>query len=243
MNTAPLPSIGDLLSRTLALYRRNLRLIVLVTLPIVAFVDIVIGAGLGELTASVHKQLPIADLYIGYAAEVFVTVPLVYATIARTVVHDRLGGAPPLARVVVQEGLDLFLPSLVVTVVLGCAIAAGLSFLVLPGVYVAVIWYFGLQAVAVDGRRGFTAISTSATLVRGHWWHSFGVGACYVIVLLLIAIVPVNVFGGLAIAANSYALLVVGDIVLDTIALPFIAIGSTLYYLELRRAAGVPDLR
>jgi hypothetical protein len=242
MNAAPLPPIRDLLRRTVALYRRNLRLVVIVTLPIVAFVDVVIGAGLGELTASVHKKLPIADVYIGVAAEAFVTVPLVFASLARAVVRDCDGGEPPLAGTVFLEGLDLFLPAFLVTAVVACVTAAGLSVLIVPGVYIAVSWYFALQAVAVDGRRGFAALATSAAVVRGHWWHSLAVGLCYGIVLLFVSILPQDIFGSLALATNSNALVVLGSIVFDTIALPFVAIGSTLYYLELRRAAGMPEL-
>jgi len=114
MNPEPLPPIRDLLGRTFAFYRRYLRLIILVTFPVVAFVDVVIGAGLGELTASAHKNLPDSDLYIGYAAEAFVTVPLVTTCVARAVVLDRVGTSPPRARQVLQEGFDLFVPAFLV---------------------------------------------------------------------------------------------------------------------------------
>jgi hypothetical protein len=243
MNPEPLPTIGDLLGRTFAFYRRYLRLVALVTFPVVAFVDVVIGAGLGELTASAHRTLPVGDYYISYAAEACVTVPLVTTSIARAVVRDRLGGDPPLARQVFQEGLDLFIPALLVVLVVAVVVAAGLFVLLIPGIYVAVSWYFAVQAVAVDGRRGFGAITTSADLVRGNWWHCAGIGICYFIVLLFASLVPQGIFGSLAIATNSDALVVVGDVVLDSIVLPFIAIGSTLYYLDLRTRAGMPALR
>lgn len=243
MTPDPLPPIGELLARTAAFYRRHFRLAVLVTLPIVAFVDVVIGAGLGELTASVHKQLPIDDFYIGIAAELFVTVPLVFASLARAVVIDQAGVEPPLARRVLQEGFDLFLPVLVIVIVVAVGVAAGLSIFVIPGLYVFVSWYFALQAVAVDGRRGFAAIRTSAELVRGHWWRSLGVGIFYFLVLLFVSVVPLDLFSSLAAAANSYALVVLGTAVLDSLALPFLAIGSTLYYLELRTRAGMPALQ
>jgi hypothetical protein len=77
MNDQPMATLGALLTRAWAFYRANARLVLLVTLPVVAFVDLVIGAGLGELTASVHKKLPSSDIYIELAATEFVTVPLV----------------------------------------------------------------------------------------------------------------------------------------------------------------------
>jgi hypothetical protein len=242
MHTEPLPPIGVLLSRTAAFYRRYLRLILLVTFPIVAFVDVVIGAGLGELTASAHKELPLRDFYISGAAELLVTVPLVLASLARAVVIDQAGGEPPRAWRVLQEGFDLFLPVLLVVLVVTVGVTAGSSILVLPGIYVFVSWYFAVQAVAVDGRRGFAAIRMSAEVVRGNWWRSLGVGMFYFVVLLFVSVVPRDVFASLAVAADSYAVEVVGTAVVDTLALPFLAIGSTLYYLELRSRSGAAAL-
>ncbi|HUB76593.1 MAG TPA: hypothetical protein VL977_06020, partial [Solirubrobacteraceae bacterium] len=67
MSQEPLPSIGTLIRSAFDFYARNARLALLVSFPVVATVDLIVGAGLGELTASVNKKLPAADGYISLA--------------------------------------------------------------------------------------------------------------------------------------------------------------------------------
>jgi hypothetical protein len=244
VSAEPPPPIGDLFARTASFYRRYLRLIMLVTLPVVASVDLVIGAGLGELTASAHKQIQDSDIAIGFAAEFLVTVPIVTVGLARAVVIDRAGPSPPSAKQVLQEALDLFVPTFAVVLAALCAVVVGLALLfVIPGIFLAVSWFFVVQAVAIDRRRGLSAIRLSAALVRGRWLHTAAVGASFLIVLLFAALIPEYVFGSLAIVTNLYVLAVVGAIVADTVVLPFLAIGSTLYYLDLRSRAGMSPAR
>ncbi|MGD0197976.1 MAG: hypothetical protein ABSC56_08735 [Solirubrobacteraceae bacterium] len=237
MSNQPLQPLGQLLARTFAFYRGHVRLILLVTLPVVAFVDIVIGAGLGELTASVHKKLPAADSYIELAADVFVTVPLVTAMLARAVLVER-EGVTAVARRAAEEGLELFAPALLAVVLWAGGVALG-SFLIIPAIYIVVSWYFVVQAVVIDRCRGFGAVAMSSSLVRGHWWHTAAVVVCLELLTGIAAVVVAAAFEAAAKAANSDALIILGSIIVDTIALPYVAIGATLYYLELRDRAAV----
>jgi hypothetical protein len=230
--------IGQVLRRTIAFYRAHVWLILIVAFPVVAFVDIVIGAGLGELTAGVHKKLSTADGYIFLAADYLVTVPLVTAMLARAVVIDVRDEQQASIRQVAEQGLDLFVPALVVVIVFVSGVLFGLI-LILPGIYLAVSWYFVVQAVAVDGYRGFAAVSASAAAVRGRWWHSAGVLLCLQLLAGVAGAVVTAIFESLATAANSDALVIVGNVLIDTVALPFVAVGATLYYLELRERSGV----
>lgn len=243
MNEQPLKPIGQLLSAAWQFYARHARLIMLVTLPVVAFVDVVIGAGLGELTAGVHKKLPAADFYISLAGSELVAVPLLTAMVARTVVIAGAGGERPRARRVLEEGLDLFLPALVAMILFWIGVIGGLFFFVIPGIYLAVSWYLVVQAAVIDGHRGVGAINASAALVRGRWWHTAGV----LLVLQLAAGIPSAIiaiaFEGLAKVANSDALVIAGNVLVDTVALPFVAVGATLYYLELRALSGAAQPR
>jgi hypothetical protein len=239
----PLQPVGVVLLRTLAFYSRHVRLVLLITLPVVAFVDVVLAAGLGELTASVHKAIPTADGYLVLAASEFVTIPLVTAMLARAVIIDLSGDQPPRARDVVLQGLDLFAPAFVAVLLFVSGVLIGFFLLVIPGIYLAVSWYFVVQATVVDGARGMATINTSTALVRGRWWHSAGVGLCFQLAVGIPSLVTADVFESLARTANSDALIVIGNVLIDTIALPFVAIGATLYYLELRQLAGLSTSR
>jgi hypothetical protein len=242
LNAQTLMPIGEVLRRTFAYYRAHTRLILIVAFPVVAFVDVVIGAGLGELTASVHKKLSHADGYVFFAADYLVTVPLVTAMLARAVVIDLQNEEQASTRQVVEQGFDLFVPALVVIILFVIGVLCGLI-LILPGIYLAVSWYFVVQAVAVDGYRGFRAVSASAAAVRGRWWHSAGVLLCLQLLAGVAGAIVATIFESLAKAANSDALVILGNVLIDTVALPFVAVGATLYYLELRERGGLPAVR
>jgi hypothetical protein len=242
MNDQPMATLGALLTRAWAFYRANARLVLLVTLPVVAFVDLVIGAGLGELTASVHKKLPSSDIYIELAATEFVTVPLVTAMLARAIVIALRGDAPLRIGRVVEEGLDLFVPAFLAVLLFVSGVLVG-SILILPALYLYVSWYFVVQAVAIDGLRGFQAVNTSSSLVRGRWWHSAGMGVGFWIVVAIPALLATGGFEELARGVNSDALVIVGNVLIDTLTLPFVVIGATLYYLDLRARAGMAGPR
>jgi len=242
MSTQTLQPLGELLSRTLTFYRSHLRLVLAVTLPVVAFVDVVLGIGLGEFTASVHKKLPPADGYIVLAADAFVTVPLVTAMLARAIVIELREGSAPSAKRAVEEGLDVFAPALLAVILYAAGVALGL-FLIIPAIYILVSWYFVVQAVVIDRSRGFGAVMMSSSLVRGHWWHTAGVVICLELLTGIAALAVTEIFEALATAANSDALIVIGSVLVDTVALPFVAVGATLYYLELRERAGMSPPR
>lgn len=238
MNAAPLPPISRLLRATIDFYRRNLRIVLLVAFPVVAIVDVTIGAGLGELTASVHKKLPTADGYIDIAGSALVTVPLVSSILGRAVVIERASGERPTARRAAEEGLELFAPVLLAWILFACAVALGLAILIAPGIYVLIAGYFVVQAVVVDGQRGTRALRTSFAVVRGRWWYSAGVIICFGLLERVVLVLVSALAGLLANAVNSYAVYVVGDVVTDTAVVPFSAIGITLCYLELRKDRG-----
>jgi hypothetical protein len=106
--------------------------------------------------------------------------------------------------------------------------------IIVPGLYTFVSWYFVVQAVVIDEDRGLAAISRSAALVRGKWWRSLGVGICFVLPSVIASGVIGAAFTPLASAANSDAVIAVGQAVADTVTLPFLAIGATVYYMQLR---------
>ena len=243
MNDRRPQTLGALLSSSFALLRQHLRLVLAVTLPVVAFVDVVIAAGLGELTASPNKVLPVADDYIVLSSSLLVTVPLVTAMLARVIVVSRAGEARPRARDIAIAGSELFAPAFVVLLMFWASVFVGFALLLAPGIYMFVSWWFVVQAVAIDRSRGTAAIVRSASLVRGHWWRTAGMGVGVVLLTAIPGSLISAAFESLAVAVNSDVPAVIGSIVIDTITLPFIAIAATLYYLELRELAGLPAPR
>jgi hypothetical protein len=229
-------AVGELLLRAFDLYRRNLRLVLTLTFPIVVIVIGVTALGLGELDRTYQASVPVRDLYVEAAASGVVTVPLITSMLARWVVLE-LRGERASATDLLAGALEAFPAVLLVVLVWLAVSVVGFVVLIVPGIYTLVSWFFVVQAVVVDGDRGLRPLARSHELVRGRWWRTVGVGVAFVIPSGLVTAVIGTAFSPIASAANSSAVLVAGEIVADALALPFLAIGATLYYLDLREAA------
>lgn len=240
---APSPSsisIGGLLRGAFDLYRAHLRLVLSVTVPIVVVVTLLTAVGLGELGARYATASQLRDAYVEVAALQLVTIPLVSAILARLVLATRRGERLGFVELL-SGALDVF-PWVVMAVALWLAVVlVGLVTVVLPGIYVAVSWYFVVQAVVIEGDRGLKPIARSAAVVRGRWWQSAFVGLAFQLTSAAAQFLIVRVFAALAQSADSYALVVLGAAVGSAVTLPFVAIGATQYYLLLAdSAAGGP---
>ena len=103
------------------------------------------------------------------------TAPLITAILARLVVSTGRGEAVN-ATDLVADGLELF-PAVLLVILAWLGVSfLGFVSLIVPGISIFVSWYFVVQAVVIDGDRGFAPIRRSAALVRGHWWQSAVVG-------------------------------------------------------------------
>jgi hypothetical protein len=238
--------LPELLRTSLRLYRENARTLLAVTATIVLTVDLIMGIGLGQLSAAYQSTVPKRVSYVELLVQLFVLAPLVNATVALLVL-DRSAGRQPRLREVLQRGLDVFAPALLVVVLWALAVLAG-SLLIVLGVYFLVIWYFGVQCVAVEGRRGLAALQRSAELVSGNW---FRVAGLLLTISLLGNLVPGLVVAlaadALAQAANAQVIVLLGTMIVQTFSLSLIGVATTLLFFDLRvrRAAvdaGQPPL-
>ncbi len=218
------------------LYRGNIRLVLMMTVPVVVVVTGVTALGLGELGARVRPAPPQRDIYVDYAAAQLVTAPLITAILARLVLATRRGESVNPTDLV-ADALELF-PAVLLVIVAWLAVSfLGFISLIVPGAYIFVSWYFVVQAVVIDGDRGFAPIRRSANLVRGHWWQSAIIGVAFQLAALVPRVAIVYALTPLASSVNSYAIVVLAAAIASVVALPFLAIGASLYYLLLRDAA------
>jgi hypothetical protein len=223
----------DLFMQAVRMFTAHLWMFVAIAGGVVAVVDVILGVGLGELTSGYQAKSSSAEDLITLAASAFVTTPLITAMLAQAVV-EIVGGRQPSAAEAVQRGLDLFAVMLFAIVLYVAGVVAGIFAFVVPGIYIGVCWYFVAQAVVVDDRRGFGALARSGELVRGNWWRALGAGLLFNVSVWIPSVIVTFVFDAAARAANAEGLLVLGDIVYQAFALPFVAIGATLFYLQLR---------
>jgi len=108
------------------------------------------------------------------------------------------------------------------------AVAVGFILLVIPGILALIYFSVSIPSLVVENRRGTQAMSRSANLVSGNFWHAFGV--------IIVAYLIVAVIGGLlgAIGGNNWVIRWIFNAIAQIITTPFSALVSVLLYLDLR---------
>jgi hypothetical protein len=193
---------------------------------------IVSGVGLEQLTAPYDGSTSAAEAVIPSLVSFLVVAPLVTATCIYALVTAAEGGSPKPGRAL-AAGLDAFAPIFFAVVLAALGIALGLVALILPGVYLAVRWYFVPQAVVLDRARGPGALGRSGEAVQGFWWRAAGI----VLAANLAATVPglalLIPFDAIARSADREVWALLGAALTETITTPFVALVSTLLWFDL----------
>jgi hypothetical protein len=231
--------VGALLGDAFRYYGRNFGTFLAIGAAVVVPVYlIVLGLGLEQLFSGYDETPPVEHSVIEFVTTYLIVSPLIvamstYALLAAE--EDRLSGpAGPIG-----AGLESFTPIFLAVLVAAVGITLGLITIVI-GIYLLIRWYFVVQAVVVDRRRGVAALTRSSELVQGSWWRVLGVVLLAAIVTLVPAALIQIPFEVGANAADSAALSLVGNIGVTTLAAPYSAIVATLIYFDLRaRKEGV----
>ena len=210
-----------------------------VTVPVHLVVE---GIGLEAFTAGYDDTLAPAETAVPTVVSFLVVSPLITAICIHALRSVATGGRPS-ARQSLLSGFEAFTPLFFAVLLAAVGIAVGLLALIIPGVYLAVRWFFVPQEVVVEGARGPGALARSGQVVRGFWWRTFGL----VIVANLAATIPALLFAApfnaIAASTDRAVWAMVGTICAGTITTPFVALFSTFlwYDLRARRAAAPPD--
>lgn len=222
-----------LLGTAAGIYRSNLATMLAVTGAIVVTVNVIVGLGLNEFGSHYRSDLGSGARSIQWLVSLLVLGPLINATAAQ-LVHEVAEGREPRPVEVLQRGLDVFAPALVAAILYWVAVVAGLFVLVVPGIYVGVLWYFATQSVTIERRRGFGALQRSGELVSGQWFRVAGV----LLVVNLITLVPawglgVAVDAG-ARAADAQVISLAGGTLIELFTLSFVAVAAAVLFFDLR---------
>jgi hypothetical protein len=230
--------ISALFGDSLALFFRHapvfLALAAVVAVPVHLVVE---GFGQEAFTAGYDESLQPVEAVVPTVVSFLVVSPLITAICIHALRSIAAGGRPG-ARTSLVSGFEAFTPLFFAVLLAAVGIAIGLLALILPGVYLAVRWFFVPQTVVIEGARGPAALTRSSEVVRGFWWRTFGL----VILANLAATIPTLVFTApfTAIAASTDRAVwsMVGTICAETVSTPFVALFATLLWYDLlaRRA-------
>jgi hypothetical protein len=224
----------------LAVYGRNWSTLLAVSAAVVVPVQVVVtGIGLEQIGSSYDSSPSAAELVIPTLVGFLVSAPIITATcIYALQAVDR--GRDPRAGEVLTAGFEAFAPIFFAILLAAAGIALGLLALIVPGVYLAVRWFFVPQAVVIERTRGVEALRRSGEAVRGFWWRVFGIVLLGNVVAALPGLVIGLPFQSLAESADRQVWALVGSIATEIVATPFVALLATLLYYDLRsrRLAG-----
>jgi hypothetical protein len=225
--------VGALFRDALSVFARHALLFILLSAAVVVPAELIVeGIGLGMLTSSYDSSPSLAEAAIPTVVEFLVVTPIV-AAICIHALHSLAGGQRPRAGQVLVAGFEAFTPLFAAVALAAAGIALGVLALVLPGVYLAVRWYFVPQCVVIEGARGPQALSRSSMLVTGFWWRTFGLVLLANVAIAIPAFVLVTPFTAIADSTDRAVWALVGSAVTTSVTAPFVALYSTLLYYDL----------
>ena len=231
--------IGGLIGDGFNLYFRQFGTFLLIAAAVVVPVNLVVlGIGLGWLTADYDSTPPVGENLITIFTNLLVAVPLTSAMCIYALL-DVADGRRPRAREAIQRGLDVFTAILPVLLMFMAAVILGLLALVIPGLFLAVVLSFWAQATVVDGRRGSDALRRSWELVQGTWWRVAGVTLAANLLVGLLSSVVGAPFLALADSSGHAVFQLVGQTLGGILFAPAAALITTLLYFDQRLRRGL----
>jgi hypothetical protein len=229
-------NLGELVGLTFTLFGRHLAVFLSLTLLVVAPIGIVVdGVWGGFLADGGDASAPLAATTVSFLFALVVIPPLVTA-LHVVVVQGLARGEEPVVGAALSAAASRLLPAVGAVVIYALAVTVGLILLIVPGIYLAVRWYFAAQAAVVDGLGPKAALVRSGELVDGRWWRVLGL----VVVFSLITGTFSAVSEALVRGVENGPLFVTAWILIQTVTLSLTAIFGTLLFFDLRARARLP---
>ncbi len=235
-------TLGEILSAAFNIYKANassLLLIVAIVVVPLSFVSAlfsdVVFAGTERTEELFGAQVVIIDrsfgLFIAGAIVTALISVIIYAVLQAAILRAAAQatiGDPVDAEESYRFGFKRLGSVILVSVLVGLAVAGGFLLLVIPGLIFLVFLSVSVPVLIVENRRGTEAMGRSWNLVKGHFWHAVGV----IIVAGLITGVISGIIG--SIGGNAWVIRWIFTAIGTVLTAPFSALVSVLLYLDLR---------
>ena len=194
---------------------------------------VVLGLGLEQLSGPYDRSPDWPQTVIPAVVDYLVLTPLVTAGAIHVLVEMSRGNriGPWEA---IQRALEVFTRLFVAILLVALGVTIGLLAFLVPGIYLFFRWFFVPQAVVLEGKRDTGALRASGDVVEGRWWRTCGTLVLANLVALLPTLVLSLPFQAVAESADHESLSLVGAMLADVIATPYVAVVGTLLYFELK---------
>lgn len=140
----------------------------------------------------------------------------------------------------ISRGIAVAIPLFVMGLVVGLGVGFGFMLLIVPGVFLLVMWYVAAPALIVERVGIFGSLGRSAELTKGARWKILGVVA----IIYGISFVVGLILESVALFLGPMAGVLIGALV-DALFLAFGAVTAAVVYQELRVAKegiGISDM-
>jgi MFS family permease len=165
----PLPSLGFLISVCLDIFKKQIPHFFLYALviwiPFLILIFTTFPEYFAETSAQSTKFHPISILTVVFS--LFYTIGIILMT-KKAVENEKIliGG-------ILSEGIERFLPAIIVIVLYVISVTAGAFLLLIPGIYLAYLFLFSVVSSVLNKKSHIHALSYSRDLIKGYWWSVF----------------------------------------------------------------------
>jgi hypothetical protein len=125
----------------------------------------------------------------------------------------------------------VFWPLVGVSILFGLGVALGFALLIIPGLYLLVMWSVVAPVTVLERPGVFAAFGRSRELVRGNGWNVFGVIVIVFVIVLIISIAAGLAASGLGSVGRAFVQWAVNSAVA-----PATALSASVIYFALRGA-------
>jgi hypothetical protein len=240
----PSKTLGEILSAAFNIYKANASQLILIVAVVVVPLSLVSAVFSGVVFAPdrvkvtntggvvvfdyAGRGLGVALLAgaIGTLIAVLISAVL-QAAILRAAAQATIGD-PVDVEASYRYGLKRLWSVILVSILVGLVVAVGFILLVIPGIIFLVFLSVAIPVLIVEGRRGTEAMGRSWNLVKGNFWHAFGV--------IVVAALIVGIISGIigAIGGDNWAVRWIFTAIAQILTVPFASLVSVLLYLDLR---------
>ena len=235
----PPKALGEILTAAFNIYKANASKLLLIVALVVVPLSFVSALFSGVVFAGTKHTLLTGQQITDRSFGLFVAAALVTAVISviisaalqaailRAAVRATIGD-PVDPEESYRYGFKRLGSVILVSVLVGLAVAGGLILLIIPGIIFLVLFSVSVPVLIVEDRRGRAAMSRSWHLAKGHFWHAFGV--------IIVAAIITGLVGGAigAIGGSAWFARWIFTAIAQIVTAPFSALVSVLLYLDLR---------
>lgn len=210
-NTKVLPGVSELIKQSVALYRKNYKILILMGLiPLIFAIIQNIGSSLAEPGQNQTFSITIA-IVIGILSLIGVIVQLIYQVTLIRACYELDNGNLITTKAIYKKAIGFILPYIWVVILVTLSTVVPTILLIIPGIIVGILLMLSFYSVMIDGKRGLQALSNSYYYMKGNaggvFWRFMAFGIIVACISILLALVVFAILFLFSLAFDSFSLL------------------------------------